>query len=227
MDQVWGGRISPSTLRDYSEDRHTALLASLIFITRVILQFHSTHSQNILFDVSSRTLSELLSNMDMRFASPEMRNEYCGLWNDLVQEAWNASSYTPTITTDILRRLRKSYIALHESTDASLFYTSTDDNALLGSSYPLCSVHDHRHTCSQTLHPATANLSDSTCSPPPHSPPLISIPPIAVVGATEDASDAPEVSAPAEASPDLAVAPLAPTPPLPRPSIEMVQESHG
>ncbi|KAH9016641.1 hypothetical protein EDB83DRAFT_2438509, partial [Lactarius deliciosus] len=229
---VWDG-ISRSTLCGYLGHGYSALLANLIFITRTILRFHSKHSQNVLFDVSSRTLREVLSNIDVRHASPEMQREYCRLWNDLVQMAQDGtSSHTPTIATEILRRLRKSYIALHESTDTSLFYTSPDDDdlfPLLGSLYPLCNIHNHR-TPPQTQ-PLTTTNSTSPRSPRPSlSAPQNTIPQNGVAGATEG-HDANEVSFPAEATLGLAVAPPAPRSPLDAQLLveipPTVQEDHG
>ncbi|KAH9056260.1 hypothetical protein EDB87DRAFT_1760522 [Lactarius vividus] len=231
--EAWDG-ISRFTLRGYLEHGYSALLANLIFITRTILRFHSDHSQNVLFDVSSRTLREVLSNIDVRLASPEMQREYCRLWNDLVQMAQDdTSSHTPTIATEILRHLRKSYVMLHESVDTSLFYTSPDNVdlfPLLGSSYPLCSIHNHRtppHT-----QPLTA--ANSTSPPPPRLSLTASqntIPQHIVAGATEDAN---EVSLLAQAALGLSVAPSAPAAPGSpldtQPSVEIpptVQESHG
>ncbi|KAH8997832.1 hypothetical protein EDB86DRAFT_3102011 [Lactarius hatsudake] len=230
--EVWDG-ISRFTLRGYLEHGYSALLANLIFITRTILRFHSDHSQNVLSDVSSRTLREVLSNIDVRLASPEMQREYCRLWNDLVQKAQDGtSSHTPTIATEILRRLRKSYVALHESTDASLFYTSPNDDdlfPLLGSSYPSCNIHNHR-TSPQTQLPTTANRTSPRSPRLSLSSPQNTIPQNVVAGATEDAN---EVSLPAEATPGLAVAPSAPTAPRSpldtQPSVEIpptVQEDH-
>ncbi|KAH9032792.1 hypothetical protein EDB85DRAFT_2145367 [Lactarius pseudohatsudake] len=230
--KVWDG-ISRFTLCGYLEHGYSALLANLIFITRTILRFHSSHSQNVLSDVSSRTLREVLSNIDVRLASPEMQREYCRLWDDLVQMAQDGtSSHTPTIATEILRRLRKSYVALHESTDTSLFYTSPDDDdlfPLLGSSYPLCNIHNHR-TSPQTQPPTTTNSTSPRSPRLSLSAPQNTIPQNVVAGATEDAN---EVSLPAEATPGLAVASSAPTAPhFPldtQPSVEIpptVQEDH-
>ncbi|KAH8986849.1 hypothetical protein EDB92DRAFT_1218096 [Lactarius akahatsu] len=232
--EVWDG-ISRSTLCGYLGHGYTALLANLIFITRTILRFYSKHSQNVLFDVSSRTLREVLSTIDVRLASPEMQREYCRLWNDLVQMAQDGtSSHTPTIATEILRRLRKSYVALHESTDTSLFYTSPDDDdlfPLLGPSYPLCNIHNH-HTSPQTQPPTTVNR---TSLPPPRlslSAPQNTIPQNVVTGATEDANEVSfPASFPADATPGLVVppSPLPPAcPPLgAQPSVGVTTTAQG
>ncbi|KAF8267707.1 hypothetical protein EI94DRAFT_1700818 [Lactarius quietus] len=239
--KVWGGVLP--TLRKNLEHSSSAMLANLIFISRIIFRFHSEHSWDKLLDVSSRTLSELLSNLDVQLSSLEMQDKFCGLWNQLVHEAQvqaqaqdGTGAYVPTISTDILRHLRKSYIALHESTDSSSFYSPTDDNTLISlpsSSYPLCSVQDRRHTSPQTPHLATADLTNlpSSLSPTPDS-----IPPNVVAGATEDANDASNISSPVEASPAradrvVASAPTLLSPPLATsPSVEIIptaQESQG
>ena len=218
--KVWVG--VSSTLRGCLEHSHSALLANLIFVTRIILRFHSEHSLDKFFDVSSQTLSELSPNIDARLASSEMQHEFCGFWNELVHEtqvqaeAQNQGSYAPTITTDIFRHLRKIYIALHESTDTSLFFTFDEDDALIpprGSSYPLCTVQDHRHMSPQTSH-LPANLTNPPSSSSRVSAPLDSIPPN-VAGATENAKEAPNVASPGVVASDHAGPPSSPTPPRP------------
>ena len=72
--KVWVG--VSSTLRGCLEHSHSALLANLIFVTRIILRFHSEHSRDKFFDVSSQTLSELSPNIDARLASSEMQHEF-------------------------------------------------------------------------------------------------------------------------------------------------------
>ena len=187
----------------------------------------------------------MTSDIDVQLASLEMQHEFCGLWNELVRKAqvvaqYRTGSYAPTITTDILGHLRKSYIALHGSTDVSPFITSIDKIALTlspGSPYPLCNVQDHRHMSSQTSqasHVTTASLTN----PPSSRPPLLAPPDSnhqnVVVGVTEDAKDASNDSSPDEATSDLAIAPSLPTPSHPplaalpsAESIPAVQDSQG
>jgi hypothetical protein len=228
-------KVSP-ILRGCLVHYHSALLANLIFITRIIFRFHSEHSRDKLFDVSSRTLSELTSNIDVRLASSEMQHEFCGLWNELVHEArvqvqmqahYHTGSYVQTISTDILRHLRKGYIALHETTDGSLFFTSIDDIALTlspGSSYPSCSVQDHLPMSPQSSHLTAVDLIYPPSSRPPLLAPRDSILQKAVVDATEDAD---HVTSQAGAMSDLTLVPSVPTPPRPprahRPSGEISQ----
>jgi len=185
---------------------HSALLANLIFISRIIFQFHSEHCRDKLFDVSSRTLSELSSNIDVRLVSSALQHEFCGLWNEFVHQEREESQaqhrtgfYAPTISTDILRHLRKSYMALHEKV-----FTSADDIIPVSppGSYPLCVVQDHRHTCRQPPNLTIANLTN-----PPLSAPLDSISPIAVVGLIDSqpstSSDQPDGSFANPESPPL------------------------
>lgn len=214
-------KVSP-ILRGCLVHGHSALLANLIFITRIIYRFHSEHSRDKLLDVSSRTLSELTSNIDVRLASSEMQHEFCGLWNELVYEArvqvqmqaqYHTGPYVQTISTDLLRHLRKSYIALHESTDGSLFFTSMDDIALTlspGSSYPLCNVQDHLPMSPQSSHMTAVDLTNPPSSRPPLTAPRVSIPQNSVLGVTET-----YLSSPAGALSDLPVVPSLPTPPRP------------
>ncbi|KAF8265065.1 hypothetical protein EI94DRAFT_1736704 [Lactarius quietus] len=166
------------TLPGCLEHSHSALLANLIFISRIIFQFHSEHSRDKLFDVSSRTLSELSSNIDFGLRAGES------------QEQHRTGFYAPTISTDILRHLRKSYMALHESISVSP-----------PGSYPLCVVQDHRHTCRQPPNLTIANLKTHLLSP------LDSISPIAVVGLIDSqpstSSDQPDGSFANPESPPL------------------------
>ena len=226
LNKVLGG-ISP-THRDYLKHGHSTLLANLIFTARVIFRFHSEHSRDKLFDVSSRTLSELSSNIDVhvQLASSDIQHKFCGLWNELVHQAQaqnGTGSYTTTITADILKHLRNSYIVLHESTDTSLFYTSTDNHAFTGiplpsSSYPLCNVQNHHRPPPQTPHLDITSIS--LASPPPsHSllnvPPdnLNAFPPNAVASATEGTNSTSNVSSQTEVTSDLAASPSARTAP--------------
>jgi hypothetical protein len=108
----------------------------------------------------------------------------------------------------------------HESTDASLFYTSTDNLALIslpGSSYPLCSIqdHDHRHAFPDDL--TTAKVTNSPSSHLPPTAPSDSIPQNAAAGATEHANNAANASSQAEVTTDLAAPLSAPTAPRPPP----------
>ncbi|KAH9012878.1 hypothetical protein EDB85DRAFT_1001620 [Lactarius pseudohatsudake] len=220
------------TLQGYLERGYRAPLqiANLILVTRVILQFYSQHRRDTsqdTFDISSKTIIELSSNIDVRDVPLEMRHEYCDLWNGLVRlariEAQGPTrSYTPKIAASILGHLHKSHIALHESTDTSLSHSSDDDD--LSSpfgSYPLCSI-QNRRTPPQTPCLSTTNhtLADTPSPRLSLSAPQNSIP--------ANAADATE-----GATAGLAVAPSPPKPPSPSVDAHSlvkttnIQESHG
>ncbi len=146
--------------------RTNLLLANLLSATRLIVRFHSEHPWDALINVSSRTLDELPFDIDVQRASSELQQEFCSLWNELVHTArGGANVHVRTISTEILRRIRRSYIAFHENTDPTIptaFYESTNDHDPIlyhGSAYPLCGVQSHHPI---PLHPA------------PHSPEMTS-----------------------------------------------------
>jgi Family of unknown function (DUF6535) len=102
---------------------------------------------------------------DIRNALPGLQHDFCTLWNEVVQEARNRRGNMPPIM--ILRWSRHHYIALHEDTDAAPtnFSSSTDafDPVLSHpSSYPLCTISDHRPQSS-----APADVPDSPSFPVP------------------------------------------------------------
>ena len=143
-----------------------------------------------------------------------MQEEYCDLWDELLQKVQDSSHpHTPIIARDILRHLRKNHIALHKSTDASLFYASTDNN-----SYDFCGIRNHITTTNPTIPRSSRSLLSETDPNPPN----------VVTGATEVTGDASNISPLANTG--------APTPTIPclplaiQPSVEnppSVQENHG
>ncbi|KAH9016643.1 hypothetical protein EDB83DRAFT_2438527 [Lactarius deliciosus] len=205
--------LSQPTLQGYLERGYRAPLqiANLIFVTRTIVQFYSQHWQDTsqdTFDVASRTLIELSPNIDVRDVSPEMRHEYCDLWNELVRlariEAQGLTgSYTPKIAAHILGHLRRNHIVLHESTDASLSHSSDDDDLSSppGSSYPLCSI-QNRLTPPQTPCLITTNHTPADTPPPRLS-----------LSAPQNATPANAADATEGATAGLTVAPSTPKPP--------------
>ncbi|KAH8986851.1 hypothetical protein EDB92DRAFT_1948871 [Lactarius akahatsu] len=225
--------LSQPTLQGYLERGYRApvQIANLIFVTRVILQFYSQHrgdtSQDT-FDISSKTIIELSSNIDVRDVPLEMRHEYCDLWNGLVRlariEAQDLTgSYTPKIAAStILGHLCKSHIALHEITDTSLSYSSDDDDlsSPLGS-YPLCSI-QNRRTPPQT---PCLNTTNHTLADTPSPRLSLSAPQNSILANAADATEG--------ATAGLAVAPSPPKPPSPSVDAHSlvkttnIQESHG
>ena len=142
--------------------RNNVLLATLMFTIRQIVRFRfEYHGWDAMFNVSPWTLNNLLRDIDVRRTSPELQQEFCGLWNELVHTAQDSTeAHVRSTATEILRRIRKCYVAFHENTDPTIptaFFESTNDHDSIlyrTFSYPLCSVQGH--------HPISLH-------PPPHS----------------------------------------------------------
>jgi hypothetical protein len=125
------------------------------------------------------------SQFDVLDPSPELRHEFCALWNQIVRTAQNDYDRDHKIPLWILCPLRSTYIALHQGTDsapaqfsASAYY-AWDDPSL----YPLCidpshildesarttfprtiQHYDHALAIASRTIPAAPSLS----APPPH-----------------------------------------------------------
>ena len=121
-------------------------LANAIFIIRRTIQTYSgaaeRHRKDILH-ASSRTL-EAVCKLDIGSTSPELQNEFCGLWNQLVDAA-RTGHRVQDVLVSTLKNIRKLYIALHDA-GSTAFYTTTDDQDLVWDkpmSYPMCTIAHH------------------------------------------------------------------------------------
>ena len=86
-------------------------------------------------------------------ALPELRHNFCVLWNEIVQEAWR-DGRTNSTAIHILREIRHAYIGLHRSTDAIPTAFSAHIhyfNPVLAQprSYRFCNVASHRSHVTQ------------------------------------------------------------------------------
>ena len=128
--------LSEWELRNYvALGRNSVLLAILINVSR---QAISTREWNYL---------EPHAEFDILDTLPRLQHEFCRLWNELVQEAWNLGPYS--IPVRVLCLIRHLYISLHQGTDAApnAFSASTGSLAHIvdqPSSYPLCNISSHR-----------------------------------------------------------------------------------
>ena len=107
------------------------------------------------FDFLSGGLATF-TQIDIRNTLPGLQHDFCTLWNEMVQEARRQGPRTTPI--DILRGIRRPYMALHQGTDAAptafSHLTSYRDPILFEpSSYPLCDIPGHRHAL-QDIPPA-------------------------------------------------------------------------
>ncbi|KAI9440628.1 hypothetical protein H4582DRAFT_2212061 [Lactarius indigo] len=91
-------------------------------------------------------------NLQVVDITPELRNEFCALWNELVgvaQDQAQASWMKQSNATRILCLLRTVYIPLHTHTTSALHHltASTDDHSLIlqrGNMYRQCSEPSHQ-----------------------------------------------------------------------------------
>jgi hypothetical protein len=148
--------VSKTPLQKYIKNSDSVLLANAIFIVRRTVQTYSgsvdRHRQDVI-GASSKTLETVCKKLDIQHSLPELRHEFCGVWNQLVAAA--QSSLPPHhefVATTTLRNIRKLYIALHEytstpATSFKTFYTTTDDRDPIFDNpqlYPICTFGDHR-----------------------------------------------------------------------------------
>ena len=131
-------RVPDRVLRDNIPYGDSALLVVLLHVTRNL--FHSVvppWDSNIL---------RLLSQFDIRNTLPQLQQDFCALWNEIVREAQNRQPYS--VPVFILKEIRHLYITLHEGTYSAPagFSASTahgDDILWDPMSYPLCNIASH------------------------------------------------------------------------------------
>jgi hypothetical protein len=129
---------------------------------------------------------ESASRFDVLNTSPELRHEFCALWNQIVRKAQNDADRD--IPWWILHSIRGIYISLHQGTDSAPtgFCTTYDFDGLAledPSAYPLCIDPSHfldesaPTTFPRTvqhyynaLFPASISISEAPSSPTPASP---------------------------------------------------------
>ena len=144
-------------LRDIVIHGDSALLSILIHLTRQSISSGSWTP----WVISSHT------RFNIRDTLPDLQNDFCAMWNENVIHAME-NGEDGRLRIDILRKIRHSYLALHQDTDAAptAFSSSTDDNADVLSdprSYPLCTIESHRSDSAADTHLAT-----SPTVPPPN-----------------------------------------------------------
>ena len=111
-----------------------------------------------------------ISKFDILDTLPGLQNEFCSLWNEIVEEGWDMDD-----PVEILRGIRHLYIALHQGTDCAptLFDGSTPDDDLrlrVESSYPRCTIHTHDSDSSVSLLPRLGHTHNLSPPPSPSAP---------------------------------------------------------
>ncbi|KAH8984223.1 hypothetical protein EDB92DRAFT_1880889 [Lactarius akahatsu] len=112
---------------------------------------------------------EAASKFDVQDTSPELRQDFCALWNQIVLKAQIVDN--SKITLYILRPIHSTYIALHRNTGSAptRFSASTDneDHILKEPTvYPVCNVAGHLHDDSASTGLARTALRDSAALAP-------------------------------------------------------------
>jgi hypothetical protein len=161
------------------------LLSTLICISRKAIDSYDFGRFDLKFD-----LAGALTQIDICHTSSALQDDFCTFWNEMVQEGRNQGNFSNPV--QILRRIRRLYIALHQDTDAaptafSAHSPSTDnldDILYQSSSYPLCDIASHRQSAapvpdlnSRAVSPLTqllAQLADSSDASPNQSSTTIS-----------------------------------------------------
>ena len=110
-----------------------------------------------------------ISKFDILDTLPGLQNEFCSLWNEIVQEAWDMDE-----PGDILPGIRHLYLALHQGTDCAptLFDGSTPDGDLrlrISSSYPRCTIHTRDSDSTVPLLPRLDRPHNPSAPPSLHS----------------------------------------------------------
>jgi Family of unknown function (DUF6535) len=113
----------------------------------LVILLHVTHnlfrSDDPLWDPNTL---RVLSRFDIPSAIPQLRHEFCTLWNEIVQEANNTRPNN--IPVSILREIHHLYIALHGGTHSpstAFSASAAHDEDSLGDvlSYPPCNPSSH------------------------------------------------------------------------------------
>jgi hypothetical protein len=147
---------SKNLFQNYLKHRESILLANVIFILRRTIQTYSGSAERHRSDIlgaSSKAL-ESLGKFDLTRTFPDLRHEFCAVWNQLVDLAQNDDRpYIVHVATAVLKKTRKLYIGLHKGTSAAptSFSGATDDSDPVlddARSYCECDVVEHR-----SLHP--------------------------------------------------------------------------
>jgi len=163
--------VSGYVLQSYLDHGDSLLLANCISICRRTIRAYSENGWDRDVHSQSKTL-KTVSRLDIRTTLPELRNDFCKLWNEIAVSARDSSDRrTRTISTNILFHIRSIYLALHEGTSAApvQFSTSTadiDPILMLPSSYPLCNIQSHSTDSPHHFYTTPTGATGLTVQPP-------------------------------------------------------------
>jgi len=155
-DDRWSGIIqrglnwSEAELSERGQQRDSIKLRNLIQIARELHSAHPDYDDPSFRTIFHNTMSAV-RQLKVENASPELRREFCVLWNQLVISMQDLRR-EPALRSNAMRILsltRMLYIPLHEGTESRCFafLTSADDldpTPQKTSSYPICAHSTHR-----------------------------------------------------------------------------------
>ena len=192
--------VSESVLRNYATHGNNLSLAIFNYVVHHQFILLEQMLQQLGYGYDFSQVLEAASKFDVLDTSPELRHNFCELWNQLVHEG---SAWT---LWWILRRIRNIYLMLHQHTDSAptAFSTSTDDkDDILSypSTYPLCTIPGHRPHPATDIHDVSAStattprpaLHDSTAPGPTFPPDVPSLSVITPVLVDENTVDVPQI----------------------------------
>jgi len=169
--------VTESVLRDYSAHDDSLSLVILIHVTRQ--QFNHFRKWSWPWYDLWHVLLEAASKIDTQDTSPELRRQFCALWNEIVLKV--QSEDHGRMAFELLGQTRNVYITLHRDTDSAptQFSASTgdwDDILKNPSSYPICNDPGHIHHNSASVAISCTALHDDAapvpvCTTTPNAPP--------------------------------------------------------
>ncbi len=143
--------VSKSILQGYLNQGDSTLLANLNYVVEQTLQISSgieEHYEAFIKEASSKSL-ECLCKLDVRSCLPELQDEFCRLWNKLLDAAENDKHpYVRNLSLATLKNIRKVHMALHMALHENKVTLPTtlvtnDDNDVAPddiASYHMCTI---------------------------------------------------------------------------------------
>lgn len=150
--------VSRTNLQRYLAHGDSLSFVNLIYLTRHIFLFHLTNGYlSYFYGISLPILKQAASNLATQDVLPELRDEFCQLWNQLVDVARKHDEHHSPITIRILKRVRQVFVALHNLAETDPLSIYADEDPILNevSSYPHCTTHSQYITHSLTPAPTT------------------------------------------------------------------------
>jgi len=172
--------IEDDVFKEYLQHGDSVLLANLIHFSR---DADRTESDHFAFAVE---VVRSLSKFDTRNTHPDLKADFCAVWNDLVRESENGNLYSHS--EPFLRAIRHHHRRLHQGADAGMasclglqglesssVYTHTPHkssqslsrNAPGQRSYPIQHIHNASVAGPTPLSPTTSFLAARALSPTP------------------------------------------------------------